>query len=151
MRNLLPASKAAPPVFAALVLSLLFSGCMAASNPSVELHGQRFAVEIADTDAARRLGLMNRESLETGHGMLFVYQEPEIMRFWMMNTHMSLDILFFDDHVRLVDIHRNAQPCFAEPCARYYSHVLAKYALELPAGTAGQLGVTPGDTLTIHR
>ena len=149
MRNISRGVKA--PLAACALVLLGLGGCMQARDPSVELHGRKFAVEIADTDAARRQGLMNRERLEAGHGMLFVYQEPEIMRFWMMNTHMPLDILFFDDHVRLVDIHRDAQPCFAEPCARYYSHVLAKYALELPAGTAGELGVAPGDTLLIHR
>lgn len=132
-------------------LSLLFAGCMQARDPSVELRGQRFAVEVADTDTARRQGLMDRERLEPGHGMLFVYQEPEILRFWMMNTRMPLDILFFDDHVRLVDINANVPPCVAEPCARYYSHVKAMYALELPAGTAAQLGAVNGDKLIIHR
>lgn len=136
------------PVFA---LIFLLSGCLPARDPSVELHGKSFVVEVADSDASRQRGLMYRDRLDAGHGMLFVYPEPEILRFWMMNTRIPLDILFFDDHVRLVDIHLAAQPCAAEPCARYLSHVKAKYALELPAGTAQTLGVAPGDTLVIHR
>jgi uncharacterized membrane protein (UPF0127 family) len=129
---------------------LWLSACEGAPATSVTLHGQRFSVEVADTDAARKQGLMYRSGLEPGHGMLFIYPEPETFRFWMMHTRMPLDILFFDARRRLLDVFLEAPACQAEPCARYVSSVPAQYALELPAGSARRLGVTRGDLLVME-
>ena len=134
-----------------VVLAGLWQGaCFAAPEGQVTLHGARFTVEIADTDAARKQGLMYRRGLEPGHGMLFIYPQPESFRFWMMHTQMPLDILFFDARRRLLDVFLEAPACQAEPCARYLSSAPAQYALELPAGTARKLGISPGDRLVIE-
>jgi uncharacterized membrane protein (UPF0127 family) len=134
----------------ALLACLWLPAACAAPNTSVTLHGRRFQVEVADTDAARKQGLMYRRHLDAGKGMLFIYPQPETFRFWMMNTLIPLDILFFDEQRRLLDVFLEAPPCKAEPCARYMSSVPAKYALELPAGTARRLGVMPGDLLVME-
>ena len=56
----------------AFTAALLISGC-AASADWVELGGQRYTVEIARTDAERERGLMFRDTLPGGHGMLFIH------------------------------------------------------------------------------
>ncbi len=89
---------------------------------------------------------MNRTSLAADHSMLFIFTDDEPRAFWMKNTLIPLDILYFDKERKLVSMQLNAQPCKADPCAIYPSDGSARYVLELPAGTAGKLGAEAGRT-----
>ena len=82
----------------ALFLSALLplAGCATGSDAWVELNGQRFEVEVADDDAERNRGLMFRESLAEGAGMLFVHDAERPLAYWMKNTKIPLDIFYFD-------------------------------------------------------
>ena len=70
----------------------------------------RFNVEVADDDAERATGLMNRERLPTAAGMLFVYPRPGRVAFWMENTLIPLDMIFADATGTVTRIHSNAIP-----------------------------------------
>jgi uncharacterized membrane protein (UPF0127 family) len=131
---------------ALLALSL---GAHAAAAPSVTLHGKQFSTEFATDDATRELGLMNRMSLAADHSMLFIFVDDQPRAFWMKNTLVPLDILYFDKDRKLVSMQLNAQPCKADPCAIYPSDGSARYVLEVQAGTAGRLGLKLGEALTI--
>lgn len=122
----------------------------AAADPAVTLHGKRFSTEFAVTDEQRELGLMNRKAMDADHSMLFVFADDEPRAFWMKNTLIPLDILYFDKDRKLVSMQLNAQPCKADPCGIYPSDGNARYVLELNAGTAGRLGLKLGDPLTIE-
>lgn len=116
--------------------------------PSVTLRGHRFMVELATTPAEQEHGLMDRTSMPSDHGMLFVFPVSQPLTFWMKNTLIPLDMLFFDANRRLVAIQADAQPCKAEPCKLYPSNVPARYVLELNAGTAARLGLHKGDVIS---
>jgi len=133
----------------AALLALACAAC-AAGEPWVELKGERFTVEIADTREAQVLGLMFRESLEPDRGMLFIFPGEAPRSFWMRNTRIPLDILYFDADLRLVSVAANARPCKTAQCPSYPSEGPAQYVLELNAGVAGKLGVTRGDVLSLH-
>ena len=135
---------------ATLALAATLPAC-AAGGPSVELQGRRFAVEIADTDATRAHGLMERTQMAADHGMLFVFEDDAPRAFWMKNTKIPLDMLFFDAERRLVSVQHDVPPCIADPCPAYPSGAPARYVLELNAGEARKLGLTSGDELQIHR
>jgi len=125
-------------------------GALAATSPTVTLHGSAFSTEFATNDASRELGLMNRTNLAADHSMLFIFTDDQPRAFWMKNTLIPLDILYFDKARRLVAMQLDAQPCKADPCALYPSGgQYARYVLELKAGTAGKLGLRLGDTLAI--
>jgi uncharacterized membrane protein (UPF0127 family) len=142
-----------PPMRHILTISILLlatlSGC-ASSQPWVELRGQRYVVEVADTHEERARGLMFRDRLEPGTGMLFVHDTEQPLAYWMKNTKIPLDILYFDEDRKLVSVSRGVPPCLlGNRCPNYPSRGPALYVLELNAGVASQIGVAPGDELTI--
>lgn len=134
----------------ALAVFLPLVAC-ARSGPYVELKGQRYTIEIAADDPSRAHGLMDRTSMDADHGMLFVFEDDAPRAFWMKNTKIPLDMLFFDADAKLVSVQHNVPPCVADPCAGYSSGAPARYVLELNAGQANELGLTPGDAMAIHR
>ncbi|OOG53802.1 DUF192 domain-containing protein [Rhodanobacter sp. C03] len=135
-------------------LLLLLASCTNATPtshaaPTVQLHGQRFTVEFATDDASREHGLMMRSTLAADHGMLFVFPDTGPRGFWMKNTLIPLDILYFDADRRLVSMQLDVPPCEADPCSIYPSNAPARYVLELSSGTARRIGAKAGDELKI--
>ncbi len=135
---------------AALIVAIAWSlsACAGARQPWVELGNQRYAIEIADDDAERARGLMFRDALPTGHGMLFIHDAEEPQAYWMKNTKIPLDILYFDDERKLVAQQRDVPPCsLGDGCPSYPSDAPARYVLELNAGEAARLQLKDGDEL----
>jgi uncharacterized membrane protein (UPF0127 family) len=131
----------------ALCASSLFATACASGN-WVELDGHRYEVEIADDDAERARGLMFRDELAAERGMLFIHDELAPQAYWMKNTRIPLDILYFDDQRRLVSQQRDVPPCSAgDRCPSYPSDAPARYVLELNAGKAAQIGLENGEEL----
>ena len=125
-------------------LALLLSAC-ANGSQWVEVGGERFAVEIADDDTERARGLMFRDELAAGTGMLFIHDAEEPQAYWMKNTRIPLDILYFDDARKLVTQQRNVPPCSGgDRCPSYPSDRPARYVLELNAGEAERLKLQDG-------
>lgn len=134
-------------VFAASAACAATPGALPSTNAT--LHGQHFSLELATTPAEQEYGLMNRTSMAADHGMLFVFKHTAPRTFWMKNTLIPLDMLFFDADHKLVAIQTDALPCKADPCQLYPSGVPARYVLELNAGTAARLGIRKGDVITL--
>jgi uncharacterized membrane protein (UPF0127 family) len=131
-----------------LLLMLLLSGCANAGS-WVELGGQRYKVEVADDDAERARGLMFRDQLAPGTGMVFLHDRQEPQAYWMKNTKIALDILYFDNARKLVAQQRDVPPCSAgNACPSYPSNAPARYVLELNAGEAAKLKLKNGAELT---
>jgi len=134
-----------------LLCLLMFTTCTAcvAGGPTVELGGKTFDVEIADTQEKQALGLMFRDSMPADQGMIFLFPNEAPRSFWMKNTRIPLDIMYFDKDLIMVSISANTLPCRVSRCPSYPSIKPAMYVLELNAGTASELGVGPGDRLLI--
>ena len=133
-----------------LTLAVLVSGCASGQGTWVELGGKRYVVEVADDDAERARGLMFRDALPEGHGMLFLHEEERPLAYWMKNTRIPLDILYFDTSRRLVAQQRDVPPCtLGDGCPPYPSNAPARYVLELNAGQAEALGLRDGTELRL--
>jgi uncharacterized protein len=133
------------------LLMLLLSGCASAGS-WVELGGQRYEVEVADDDAERARGLMFRDELAPGTGMIFLHDREEPQAYWMKNTKIALDILYFDNARKLVAQQRDVPPCSAgNACPAYPSNVPARYVLELNAGEAAKLKLQNGAELKFSK
>ena len=109
------------------------------------IRGICFEAEVAVTAAERSRGLMNRDSLAKDRGMLFVFPEEGLHRFWMKNTRIELDIIFIAGDRRVVSISHRAQPCRKEPCDLYGPAGKVAYVLEIAGGLATTYGFTAGD------
>ena len=127
------------------------SASFAAELAKVTVGSAEFRVELAQTPEQRERGLMYREELAEGQGMLFV-QPPGPAVFWMKNTLIPLDLLYFDGEGRLSQIVADAQPCKAANCPIYASETTGvRYILEINAGEAARRGLRPGDQLHLGK
>jgi uncharacterized protein len=117
-------------------------------NDIVELRGDwgaaRFSVEVADSNAERAQGLMNRESMASGAGMLFIYDAPQPASFWMKNTLIPLDMIFVDETGLVREVKSNAIPGDLTPIFGGNDILMV---LEINGGLAGRLGIAPGSEI----
>lgn len=104
----------------------------------------QFTIEVADTNAERAKGLMNRDSMPKSAGMLFVYPRPKTVGFWMKNTLIPLDMIFMDRTGTVRHIHHRAQPGDLQP---KFGGDNIQYVLEINGGLAEQMGMAPGTQL----
>lgn len=95
---------------AAQVLESLDAFPQSALEIRTQAGSQRFNIWIADTPARSQQGLMFVRSLPAGQGMLFPLQWPGVMRMWMKDTRISLDMLFIDRRGQIIYIRHNATP-----------------------------------------
>jgi uncharacterized membrane protein (UPF0127 family) len=103
-----------------------------------------FSVEIADTPGERARGLMFRQSLPRDAGMLFVFEDAAPRSFWMENTPISLDMLFFDTRGVLCGLVEEAVPFTRTPRR---SGCDARLVLEINGGLAAELDIGVGAAL----
>ena len=96
--------------------------------------------EVARTPQEREQGLMYRESLPKGTGMLFVFPDSQIRSFWMSNTFIPLDIAYIDSELKIVDI----QAMEPETLDSHPSAAPAMFALEVPQGWFQEMEIRVG-------
>ena len=101
-----------------------------------------FCVEIASSSEERQRGLMFREELGLGDGMMFVYDQPQSVSFWMKNTSIPLDIIFADSNGFISKVFKNAVP-FSE--AAIFGGHNVQYVIEINAGLTEALDIVAGN------
>lgn len=101
-----------------------------------------FNVTVADDPDERSRGLMFVESMATFTGMLFVYERPQPVAFWMENTLIPLDMIFMDSTGTVRHVHENAVPLDRTPIPGGSDDILM--VLEVNGGLSGRLGIGPG-------
>jgi uncharacterized membrane protein (UPF0127 family) len=97
----------------------------------IHVCGKKISVEIADNESLRSVGLMCREKLGDGQGMLFIFERPTHASFWMKNTKIPLSIGFFSKDKKLINIDE-MQPM--DEVNLHESKKDALYALEMDTG-----------------
>lgn len=149
--NALPV-RSIPGVLVVLVVLLLVFACDAHAqerdvyvirNDGVAV---LFAIEIADTAAARANGLMHRETLPARSGMLFDFGRETAIRMWMKNTLIPLDMVFADDNGTIRHVAANTVP-YSE--SLIHAPEPTRYVLEINGGEAQRLGIGVGDRLLL--
>lgn len=100
-----------------------------------------FFLDVADTSEKRNYGLMNRESITSNSGMLFIWKNLQKRTFWMKNTNFDLDLFFLDKEGHVIEIYKKAK-AYSEDII--YSKIKAMFVLELKAS---QHQIKKGDKL----
>ena len=140
-----------------LTLALAFGACARdrpdAAVPAPKTIADFFLIKVGEKSVRMQLavrpaemehGLMGRRDLGRDDGMLFVYEKPQQMNFWMHNTPAALDIGFFDSSGRLEEIY--PMHPFDEKTVSSHGEQL-RYALEMNQGWYRENGVRPGAQL----
>lgn len=135
-------------ILAMFLFVLTLSGCRCSSTSGARLSiwGKQsnaiFDLEVVHSDEDRQRGLMFRDSLAQNKGMLFIFDEESDHSFWMNNTKIPLDIVFFDSAWKVVGILENM-----EPMSRLSRSIgkSSRYALEINAGLAQKEHISSGD------
>jgi uncharacterized membrane protein (UPF0127 family) len=134
------------PVVAALVAML----ACGSSGPVATVHTQRgpvrVALEVVADDASRARGLMYRDRLDDGHGMLFVFDDEAERSFWMKNTVIPLDMIFIGADRTIVGVYPNATPLTLTP--RSVGRP-SKWVLEVAGGYAARAGIETGNRVDL--
>ncbi len=99
---------------------------------TVQIGEQSWNVEIARTPEQRQQGLMLRESLEAGTGMLFKFEEEDFHAFWMKKTLIPLDVIWISADMKVIDV-QTLTPCEVEECPSFQPAEKALYVLEVGA------------------
>ncbi|MDA0700752.1 MAG: DUF192 domain-containing protein [Bacteroidetes bacterium] len=105
-------------------------------------------IEIAEDNYATQTGLMYRTSMENHQAMLFIFPKESPLSFHMKNTQFPLDLIFLNEDLKIVNVHRDAQPYDQTPLS---SGKPAKYVLEVNAGLVAQWKLLPIDQAAFNR
>jgi uncharacterized protein len=127
-----------------LAVVIVLSGLASAQDlPTVQLNikAHRLVAETAATTATRTVGLMHRFSLKPDHGMLFVFDAPQPLAFWMKNTYVPLSIAFIGADGRILNI----EDMTPQTETTHPSRGLALYALEMKKGWFAERAIVAGD------
>lgn len=103
------------------------------------------AAEVASTPEEREEGLMNRDEVPDGTGMLFVFEQAAPRSFWMKDTYVPLDIAYMNADFRIVSIHQ-MKPLDTNT---YDSGAPAMFALEVRQGWLAEHGIEEGDVAKV--
>ncbi len=148
------------PASALAALLLLTAGCNRHKAPSshatpsaptvvIDADGRAvpFRVEVALTPEEHARGLMYRSHLDPDAGMLFVFDEPRVQRFWMKNTLIPLDMIFIGPDRRIAGVVENAAP---ETETERMVPARSQYVLEIGGGLASRLGIHAGELVEMQ-
>ncbi|MCL2600563.1 MAG: DUF192 domain-containing protein [Treponema sp.] len=135
-----------------ITLNVGFASCGQQRLPTAVLYIEKagggtvsLVAELAITDQERATGLMHRTGLPDGEGMLFVFGRYQRLSFWMKNTVIPLSIAFITSDGSITEI-RDMRPLDLTPVV---STRYVRYALEVPQGWFGRVGIRPGDVVKL--
>ena len=128
-----------------LISLIAFTQSAQARNNRIKLHlnGHAIRAEVARTPAERAKGLMNRRNMGKNDGMLFVFEQPQVVSMWMKNTLIPLSVAFIDEQGRIINI----AEMLPETLDSHSSLALAKYALEMNAGWFDKHNILAGKSV----
>lgn len=145
--------------FGALVVVAIALGWMAwqrMDGPpeyvTATIGGEKFRLETCFDDETRARGMMGRTSIGENEGMVFAFAETRVRGFWMKDCLINLDIVYLDEMGRVVSFTTMKRPEPGTPdhlLPNYSSVYRARYAIELRAGRAAELGIKQADRIDL--
>jgi uncharacterized protein len=124
------------------------------SKGTVKLDDVMLDVQVAETDSQKTRGLMFQNELPYNQGMIFVFDDEQVVPMWMPNMQFPLDMIWFDKGGNVVHIEKNVPPCkspieTATCTVENGGGEKAKYVLEVSAGFVDKFKITENSKLQI--
>ncbi|MCE5325758.1 MAG: DUF192 domain-containing protein [Planctomycetaceae bacterium] len=127
------------------------SRTVAGAGPTAAVNGHVWRLELAQTYEQRYQGLGGRTSMADDAGMLFIYDNPQVLDFCMRGCFIDLDIAFLDEQGVVVATHTMKAESDRVGRVTYSSGQPAQYALEVAAGSLARHKVKVGSQIRISR
>ncbi len=129
-----------------ILVALVGSYVYANFKPTTEVRiaGAVYQLQVADTQASRIQGLSGVDNLKPNGGLLMVFEDDDYHGIWMKDMKIPLDILWLNSDKKVVYVVKNASPEL-ETSQTFTSKDLARYVIELPAGSVEQSGIKVGN------
>mgnify|MGYP001575727381 CR=1 FL=1 len=118
-------------------------------NQKIIVKNVPIKVAIVDTEDERASGLSNRRPLKRDEALFFVFESPGLYGIWMKEMNFSIDVIWFDENLKVVFVKENFSPESYPEVA--YPSVKALYVLETQAGLAEEHAISIGDELKISK
>lgn len=125
------------------------SGQQLPISAQATIAGSTIRLEVARTPSEQAIGLMHRTTLADDRGMLFPFEPPQTVSFWMRNVSIPLDMIFIRDG-EVQAIAASAPPCTTNTCPTYGPETAVNQVIELRGGRAAELGLNVGDQVAIQ-
>ena len=124
----------------------------------VIVNGFELTADLAITEDQKTKGLAVKDDLKENESMLFVYEQPSRLGFWMKDMKFPIDIIWLDSNGTVVHIEHNLQPCVSIPkigssipnCPIYTPDKDSLYVLETVAGFAQKHNVKIGTNIDFY-
>lgn len=124
-------------------------GQMLPISAEADMNGKVIQLEVAETPQQQAIGFMFRPEIPDDRGMLFPFDPPRRVSFWMKNVDLPLDMVFLRDG-EVIDIEHDVPPCTTDPCPTYGPPELIDSVIELRGGRAAELGLQAGDAIAVE-
>ena len=144
-----PTPATSPSVSGSLTEVAVNSGQTLPVSAQARVRERTIGLEVARTPQQQEIGLMYRTSLAEDRGMLFPFEPPQPVRFWMKHTLIPLDMIFLRDGV-VKAIAAAVPPCTTQSCPTYGPATLINQVIELRGGRAAKLGLKVGNQVKIQ-
>lgn len=115
---------------------------------TISIDGIKLTVDVVETAEEKAKGLSGRTNLEEEKGMLFIYEEPGLYSFWMKDMNFSIDIIWIDENLNVVDITENFKPESFPAIATPQKSTL--YVVEVNAGWAQEHRIHIGSPVMLN-
>jgi len=112
--------------------------------------GEFLRLFIADDSIEKESGLMGIKMLDPNYGMIFVFDPPEKVNFWMKNTLIPLDIIFIKND-KIIEILQNVLPCTIDECPLFGPKEKVDFVIELKSGRSKELGFEIGSKINLKK
>jgi uncharacterized membrane protein (UPF0127 family) len=150
--NLMKKSILITIAFLAIGFYIGFTGVFRGDNGNngcfITLNNQRFDLTLAQTPAEQEQGLSGTASLPANTGKLFVFEHPDMYGFWMKDMNYAIDIIWFDENLKIVGIAKNTTPKTYPNV--FYPNKNSQYVLEINAGDAEKLNLGFDQSAQLH-
>ncbi len=133
-------------VFLIITLGFFLHYNFIKKTSEITINNQTITVDLAITPLDQQTGLSFKKNLAENKGMLFIYPDKQIRKFWMKDMNFPLDILWLSDD-KIISIDKNLPAAGDLPKVTYSSPVPVNYVLEILGGTSDKFNFKSGDTV----